>query len=207
MPDLWGVRALVLPFLVLSAALWAQSDTVPAAVATEPATASGVEPAPVAGTATDSLNWRQRHSPRKATLLSAIVPGAGQIYNRRYWKAPIAWLGLGTCVYFIRENTREYRRYKDAYIALADGDANTVDEFNGRFSAPQVLEVTDTYRRWRDLSYIAFGLVYMLNVVDATVDAYFVRFDVGGDLSLEAAPSLYTAGMGAPGLTLALTLR
>jgi hypothetical protein len=163
--------------------------------------------APERSDARDTLDWRQRHSPRKATLLSALAPGAGQIYNRKYWKAPIAWIGLGTCVHFIQENTREYRRYKDAYIALADGDAATVDEFNGQFSAAQVLEVTDTYRRWRDLSYIAFGLVYMLNVVDATVDAYFVRFDVGSDLSLQAAPSIYTTGLGAPGLTLALTLR
>lgn len=207
MPDLWGVRLLLLPFLVLSAALWAQADTSATDAAAEPVIVTGGVPEPVTATATDTLDWRARHSPHKATLLSAIVPGTGQLYNRKYWKAPIAWLGLGTCVYFIQENTREYRRYKDAYIALVDGDASTVDEFNGQFSATQVLDVTDTYRRWRDLSYIAFGLVYMLNVVDATVDAHFVRFDVGNDLSLQAAPSFHTTSLGAPGLTLALTFR
>ncbi|MBK8227422.1 MAG: hypothetical protein IPK70_09645 [Flavobacteriales bacterium] len=155
----------------------------------------------------DTLSWRQRHSPRKASILSIVAPGAGQIYNRKYWKAPIAWAGLGTCVYFIQENTREYRRYKDAYIAIVDGDPATTDEFNGRFSSSQVLEVTDTYRRWRDLSYIAFGAVYLLNVVDASVDAHFVRFDVGRDLSAGLGPSLSTAAIGAPGFSLSLALR
>ncbi len=200
------MRAVLLPFLLITrmAAAQVAPDSAGIAVAD---TLIVEASAPERSEARDTLDWRQRHSPRKATLLSALAPGAGQIYNRKYWKAPIAWIGLGTCVHFIQENTREYRRYKDAYIALADGDAATVDEFNGQFSAAQVLEVTDTYRRWRDLSYIAFGLVYMLNVVDATVDAYFVRFDVGSDLSLQAAPSMYTTGLGAPGLTLALTLR
>lgn len=207
MPDLWGVRWLLLPFLVLSPAVWAQSDTVATEAAEGPVTVTGGVPEPPTAPASDTLDWRAGHSPHKATLLSAVAPGAGQIYNRKYWKAPIAWLGLGTCIYFIRDNTREYRRYKDAYIALVDGDASTVDEFNGEFSASQVLEVTDTYRRWRDLSYIAFGLVYMLNVVDATVDAHFVRFDVGRDLSLQAAPSFHTTSLGAPGLSLALTFR
>ena len=198
-------RLLPFPFLLFVGVTAAQSDSLPNAADTVVIT--GGVPEPMQAGARDTLDWRQRHSPHKATLLSAVLPGAGQIYNRKYWKAPIAWAGIGTCVYFIQENTREYRRYKDAYIALVDGDASTVDEFNGEFSASQVLEVTDTYRRWRDLSYIAFGLVYMLNVVDATVDAHFVRFDVGRDLSLQAAPSFYTTSIGAPGRSLALTLR
>ena len=154
----------------------------------------------------DTLDWRYRHSPKKASILSAVLPGAGQVYNRKYWKAPIVLAGLGTCVYFIQENNSEYRRYKDAYIALVDGDPTTVSEFEGR-SAQSVLNVADTYRRWRDLSYIAIGLVYVLNIVDASVDAHFVRFDVSPDLSLALAPSLSTAALGAPGLRLSLALR
>jgi hypothetical protein len=153
------------------------------------------------------LDRRARHSPHKASILSAVLPGAGQIYNRKYWKAPIVWAGLGTCVYFIQENSAEYRRYKDAYIALVDGDPTTTDEFNGQFSAAQVLDVTDTYRRWRDLSYIAFGLVYMLNIVDAGVDANFVHFDVSRDLSMSVGPSLELASRGAAGLSFSLALR
>lgn len=161
----------------------------------------------VTGSAADTIDWRQRHSPKKAVILSAIVPGAGQIYNRKYWKAPIAWAGIGAGVYFLQENTREYRRYRDAYIALVDDDPTTVDEFNGQYSAQAVLNVTDTYRRWRDLSYIAIGAVYVLNLIDATVDAHFVRFDVGNDLSMRLGPSLDVAAFGATGLSLQLSLR
>jgi len=168
---------------------------------------STVAAAPADRARTDTLNWRQRHSPHKAAILSAVVPGAGQIYNRKYWKAPIAWAGLGVGVYFLQENTKQYRRYKDAYIAIVDGDPTTVDEFEGRYSAQSVLNVTDTYRRWRDLSYVAIGVVYVLNIVDATVDAHFARFDVSSDLSLGIGPSLDVAAQGGAGLTLSLGLR
>ncbi len=165
----------------------------------------GPEAAPMVDN--DTLTWRQRHSPKKASLLSAVLPGAGQIYNRKYWKAPIAWAGLGTCVWFIQDNTREYQRYRKAYIALVDDDPDTIDEFEGQYSPAEVLEVTDTYRRWRDLSYIAFGVVYMLNVVDASVDAHFVRFDVSPELSMGLGPSWSTLAQGAPGLSLSLAFR
>lgn len=154
-----------------------------------------------------AADWRQRHSPRKATILSLVVPGAGQIYNRKYWKAPIAWGGLGLSLWFIRRNTKEFRRYKEAYLAVVDEDPATVDEFEGRVSASQLLDVTDTYRKWRDLSYIAIGAVYVLNVVDAGVDANFVRFDVGRDLTLAVGPSLELASQGAPALSIGLGLR
>lgn len=155
----------------------------------------------------DTLDWRQRHSPRKATFLSLALPGAGQIYNRKYWKAPIVWGGLGLSYWFIQRNNKEFRRYKDAYIAVIDGDPATVDEFEGRVSASQLLDVTDTYRKWRDLSYIAIGAVYLLNVVDASVDANFVRFDVGRDLTLGVGPSMDLAAQGSSGISFELTIR
>jgi len=129
------------------------------------------------------------------------------MYNRKYWKAPIVWGGLGLSYWFIQRNTKEYRRYKDAYIAVVDNDPTTIDEFNGEVSASQLLDVTDTYRKWRDISFIAVGAVYILNIVDATVDAYFVRFDVGRDLSFGVGPSLEMAAQGAAGINLNLALR
>jgi hypothetical protein len=209
-------RALLLASsLFLNVAMaFAQEDTLAIPVQADSLVITGGVPEPamdstavVPAKAADTLDWRARHSPHKASILSAVLPGAGQIYNRKYWKAPIVWAGLGTCVYFIQENSAEYRRYKDAYIALVDGDPTTTDEFNGQFSAAQVLDVTDTYRRWRDLSYIAFGLVYMLNIVDAGVDANFVHFDVSRDLSLNVGPSLELASRGAAGLSFSLALR
>ena len=159
------------------------------------------------GAAADTLTWQERHSAKKATILSAIIPGAGQIYNRKYWKAPIVWGGLGVSIYFIQENNREYQRYKDAYIAVTDNDPNTVDEFNGRYGSDQLLDVTDTYRKWRDLSYICLGAVYMLNIIDASVDANFVRFDVSSDLSMSVGPSLPVAAQGGVGLSVSLALK
>ncbi|MCW5898229.1 MAG: hypothetical protein KIT10_03080 [Flavobacteriales bacterium] len=155
----------------------------------------------------DTLDWRQRHSAHKASLYSAVLPGAGQIYNRKYWKAPIVWAGLGTCVWFINDNTGQYKYYRREYLAMVDNDPDTVSEFEGEFAPEAVRDVMDTYRRWRDLSYIAFGLVYMLNIVDASVDAHFVRFDVGPHLSLRLGPSMPVAAQGGMGIGMALTLR
>lgn len=211
--DLWAVHPRSLPvllcFLLPCAPLSAQEDSVPVAAPADSLAPVRMEPAvpEIASAPTDTLNWRQRHSPRKAAILSAVLPGAGQIYNRKYWKAPIAWAGLGVSVYFLQDNTKQYRRYKDAYLAIVDGDPTTIDEFEGQYSAQSVLNVTDTYRRWRDLSYIAIGAVYVLNIIDATVDAHFVRFDVSNDLSLRIGPSLDVAAQGGAGLTLSLAVR
>jgi hypothetical protein len=89
---------------------------------------------------------------------------------------------------------------------VIDGDSTTVDEFRGTIQRVILLDVADQYHRWLDLSYIAFGLVYVLNVMDAAVDAYFVRFDISKDLSLVIKPSLSLAAQGALGVTLAVHL-
>ena len=154
----------------------------------------------------DTLDWRMRHKPGKATLYSAILPGAGQIYNRKYWKAPIVWGGLGLSIWFIQRNTKEYERYRDGYVALIDNDPATVSEFEGG-NAASVRDVADSYRKWRDQSYLALVGVYILNVVDASVDAHFVRFDVGEDLALNVAPTPLIAGQAALGLSLVLAFR
>lgn len=155
----------------------------------------------------DTLTWQARHSPRRAAIYSAIIPGAGQIYNRKYWKAPIVWAGIGISYTFIRDNSREYKRYREAYLALVDDDPATTDEFNGQYSPTQVRAVMETYQRWRDISYIAIAGVYILNIIDASVDAHFVRFDVSPDLSLRLGPSLRTAAIGGVGLSLQLAVR
>ncbi len=149
------------------------------------------------------LDWRARHQPARATIYSAILPGAGQVYNRKYWKVPIVLGGLGVSYWFIQDNNKEYKRYKTAYLDVVNGRS---DEFNGQYSGDQLRNVADTYHRWRDLSYVAFGLVYALNIIDASVDAYFVRFDVSDDLTLRAGPSLDLAAQGALGITLSVKL-
>jgi hypothetical protein len=159
----------------------------------------------VVDTATARPDWRLHHSPRRAALYSALLPGSGQIYNRKYWKAPIVWGAIGVSFYFVRENTAQYKRYTDAYVALVDGDPATTDEFNGAYTADAVLDVADTYRRWRDWSYIALATSYILNVMDASIDAHFTRFDVGRDLSFQVLPYAPLTARGSVGLSLTAT--
>jgi hypothetical protein len=149
------------------------------------------------------LDWRTRHQPARAAIYSAILPGAGQAYNRKYWKVPIVLGGLGVSYWFIQDNNKEYQRYKNAYLDVVNGRP---DEFNGLYGDDQLRNVADTYHRWRDLSYVAFGLVYALNIVDASVDGYFVRFDVSKDLTVRAGPSLGLMAQGAAGVTLSMNL-
>ena len=150
------------------------------------------------------LDWRARHQPGRAAIYSAILPGAGQVYNRKYWKVPIVLGGLGVSYWFIHDNNKSYVRYKTAYLDVVHGRP---DEFNGEYSADQLRSVADTYHRWRDMSYLAFGLVYALNIMDASVDAYFVRFDVSDDLTAHVGPSLGLAAQGAAGVSITVSLR
>ncbi|MBK6894126.1 MAG: hypothetical protein IPO60_08900 [Flavobacteriales bacterium] len=182
------------PFLLLlgtSVAALAQTENIPA-----DSTGSRADTTMV-------LDWRARHQPRRAAIYSAILPGAGQVYNRKYWKVPIVLGGLGVSYWFIQDHNRQYQRYKTAYLDVVNG---RTDEFSGQYSGDQLRGVADTYRRWRDYSYVAIGLVYMLNIVDASVDAYFVRFDVSEDLTVRAGPSLNMAAQGAVGISLSVRL-
>lgn len=146
--------------------------------------------------------WKKDHIPFKATILSTLLPGAGQIYNHKYWKAPIVWAGIGISVYFIVDNNKNFQHYKDAYLLSLDGN----NPYEGEYSSSQLLSITDQYRRWRDLSYVVAGFIYLLNIMDATVDGYLVSFDVSEDLSLNLRPYSDFTTYPINGLTLSLSL-
>ena len=162
--------------------------------------AQNLQPSDTIGLAPTELP--EIHNAKKATILSAVLPGAGQIYNKKYWKAPITWGGLAVCVYFISDNTKNYRLYKKAYIAELDDDPNTVNETGFNF---QTVEARmEQSRRWLDLSYISLAAVYALQIIDANVDAHLFYFDVNEDLSVSWAPySVSNAGLN-PGLGLTI---
>lgn len=130
------------------------------------------------------------HSPSKASLLSMALPGAGQFYNKKYWKIPIIYAGFAGMGYLIHFNDARYQKYKKAYVVRLDNDSNSVDEFNGIYSDSDLKTLKDFYRRNRDLSIIVTGLIYILNIVDASVDAHLFYFDVNEDLSLHLQPSI-----------------
>ncbi len=131
------------------------------------------------------------HSPKKATIMSACLPGLGQIYNRKYWKVPIVYAGLGGAAYGYFWNHNKYTTYRDAYVVRTDGDSSTVDEFDGFYSESNLLDLSNYYRRNMELSVVIFTFVYIINIIDAAVDAHLYDFDISDDLSMRVQPSMW----------------
>lgn len=124
-------------------------------------------------------------APAKAAFLSAIVPGLGQAYNKRYWKIPIVVGAIGTGIYFYSDNNTKYHRYRDAYkIRIAGGK----DEFP-EYSNTTLISAQKTFQRNRDLSVLITIGLYVLNIVDANVDAHLMQFNINDNLTLH--PDIY----------------
>jgi hypothetical protein len=144
------------------------------------------------------------HSPKKATLMSVALPGLGQIYNKKYWKVPIIYGGFAAAGWYLNDNIKQINLYKDAFIAETDGDPNT--ENGTGFTTPQLEDLISQYKTWRDLSYIAIAAIYVLNIIDANVDAHLFYFDVGEDLTMNIQPYVTPSLRPVAGLTLSLKL-
>lgn len=134
-------------------------------------------------------------SVNKATTLAMICPGAGQIYNKSYWRVPIVVGGFATTIYCIDWNNRGYQRFKKAYRLKADYDESpdlypngSQDEFGGRYSATFLKNLRNSYRRNRDLCIILTAGLYILQIVDAHVDAHLRTYDISKDLSVSLSP-------------------
>ncbi len=127
-------------------------------------------------------------APAKAAFYSAVLPGLGQVYNKKYWKIPIIYAGIGTSLYFYSINNDDYNRFRDAYKSRLAGF--TDDEFWGDGDSPiissdRLVDAQKTAKRNKDLSIaIAVGF-YLLNIIDANVDAHLRQFNVNDDLSFE----------------------
>ncbi len=142
--------------------------------------------------ATDTLNLDivKLHSPNKAALFSAVIPGLGQTYNKKYWKVPIVYATIGTTLYFGFSNQKNFKKYRNAYKARLDDDPTTIDEFNGSLTNAALESNIDFYQRNRDLSFIFAGVFYVLNIVDAAVDAHLFNFPKNDNLSFNLQPNL-----------------
>lgn len=146
----------------------------------------------------DWATWRP--NAKRAMWLAIVIPGAGQIYNRKYWKLPIVYGGFLGCLYAISWNNQMYHDYSQAYMDIMDNDPNT-QSYNqflhlGNTITPENTERyqdlfkrrKDYYRRYRDLSVFILIGVYALSVIDAYVDASLSEFDISKDLSLTVQP-------------------
>ncbi|QHI38997.1 hypothetical protein IMCC3317_43970 [Kordia antarctica] len=122
-------------------------------------------------------------SPSKAAFYSAILPGLGQAYNKKYWKIPIVYAALGTGIYFYIDNNKKYNQYRSAYKRRLAGF--TDDEFQGIVADNDALiDAQEFYQKNRDLSLLLTVVAYVLNIVDANVDAHLLQFNVSDDLSV-----------------------
>lgn len=133
--------------------------------------------------------------PRKATLMSALLPGLGQIYNGKYWKVPIVYAALGGAVYVFKTNNDQYNFYRNNLLRLVK---DTSLKSIGGYSQSQLQTEKFRYKKYRDFAVIGILGVYMLNIIDANVDAHLKTFDVSDDLSLSWEPFFNTSlfGMG-----------
>ena len=144
------------------------------------------------------IDTTYHHSPQKATWLSAVLPGAGQFYNKVYWKIPVIYIVGGAMTYTTISNNSGYHEYKNAYNHLYENpdDPNNPDDTSNRlegfegYNLEQLKSIKDDYRYYRDLSIIGLFILYTLNIVDATVDGYFYDYDVSDNLSLHIEPQI-----------------
>lgn len=175
------------------------TDTLPK---NSPVTLSKAERTAIA----DSLNKIKKHSPKKATIMSALLPGLGQVYNRQWWKVPIVYAGFAGVIYGIAFNSKYFNDYRSAYkIRLTQPPGS--DPYYGKYTDANLLDLQQFYRKNRDLCYIIFAGVYVLNILDANVSAHLFDFDVSDDLSMHIRPSILTTGGGQTIPTLSLSLR
>tara|TARA_B110000116_G_C16423762_1_gene397367 strand:- start:86 stop:568 length:483 start_codon:yes stop_codon:yes gene_type:complete len=141
--------------------------------------------------------------PKRAGIYSAILPGTGQVYTKKYWKVPIIYGGLITSAYYIKESNDFYQLYKTTYLNRLAG--NNSDEFQGQYSDADLTTLADHYRRNREISILCFVGTYILNIVDASVSAHLFDYDVSDDLSLHIQP-IYFSKENAAGLSLCFNL-
>jgi len=134
--------------------------------------------------------------PKKAGYLSAVLPGLGQAYNNRYWKIPIIYGAFGTIGYFIGWNNNKYQQYRNAYLLKKSFPIDELDD-------PLAIEISednlkrglDYYRRNRDLLMIVLVGVYLIQVLDAHIDAHLMEFDVSEDLIFRIEPGIETQSL------------
>ena len=132
----------------------------------------------------------RKHSPKTATWL-ALIPGAGQAYNRKFWKMPIIYAGFGVTTYFAISNRGYYRLYRDAYdykMQTKTDVSSDAQEEAAKYTPDNLITLRDYYRSNMELSWILTAVWYILQIIDANVDAHFFYYDVSDDLTLHIEP-------------------
>ncbi len=179
----------------------ADSVVVQAVQTTDSITSVVVEKAKKLRPKRDWNTWKP--NPQRALWLAMVLPGAGQIYNRKFWKLPIIYGGFMGCIYALTWNNMMYKDYSQAYLDLMDDDPGTASYNKFLHLGKQIQTKADEerykkifksrkdkYRRWRDMSFFVMLGVYAFSVIDAYVDAELSQFDISKDLSLTVEPAV-----------------
>ncbi|WP_317194402.1 DUF5683 domain-containing protein [Aureivirga sp. CE67] len=129
-------------------------------------------------------------APARAAFYSAIVPGLGQAYNKKYWKVPIVYAALGTTIYLYADNSKSYRRYREAYKLRIAGKKDEFTDANGNelLSLATLEQGQKTFKKNRDLALLGTIGIYLIQVVEASINAHLLQFDTSRNLSIK--PSL-----------------
>lgn len=147
----------------------------------------------------------KKHSVKKAVIFSAVLPGAGQVYNhiampkgkkKAYWKVPLIYAGLGATGYFAVKNQIEQKRLKEVYLNRTEN--NIYDDEYSNYDDSGILQLYQQKLTRRDLLFLGLGLVYLIQIADAAVEAHFVSFDVSEDLSMRIRPAFIPLSYGNP---------
>lgn len=145
------------------------------------------------------------NTPAKAAFYSAILPGLGQAYNRSYWKIPLVYAAMGTSIYFYIDSSKQYNTYRDAYKRRLAGFQD--DEFIGILDENDLINAQKQFRENRDFSLMFTIGFYILNIIDANVEAHLDQFSISDDLSFRPSQVFNQAtGQNAFGLTFKLNL-
>ena len=145
------------------------------------------------------------NAPAKAAFFSAVLPGLGQAYNGSYWKIPIVYGALGTSLYFYIDNTNKYNDYRDAYKRRLAGYED--DEFIGILTDENLIDAQKLFRENRDFSLMFTIGIYILNIIDANVEAHLNQFNISDDLSMRPSQIRnISSGQNAFGLSLQFNL-
>lgn len=157
-------------FLLSSVSVFAQDENATILVAKDSVQSNNIDPL----------------TPAKAAFYSAVLPGLGQAYNKKYWKIPLVYGAIGTSIYFYMDNDKRYKQFRNAYKSRLEG---IVTEDLKRFDNNRLIAAQRIYQRNRDLSALVTLAFYALNIIDANVDAALLQFNVDENLSLK--PVLY----------------
>lgn len=196
-------------FLFCFSVLFSPSGSFAQKEAAIPKDSTPVITAKIVSVKKDSL---KKHSPRVAAIRSAILPGLGQIYNKKYWKLPIVYGALGACAGIFTYNLQWYQRTRYAYKVLATNDVSNFPNVHpklqfliARNDLNSLQFLRKQYRRDIDYSALVFIILWGLNVMDATVDAHLKSFDVSPELSLQIKPG-HSQMAGTNGVSLVLNI-